>query len=435
MSKPLNEGQEAAAEAFFQFLFQPGKEFIISGPGGVGKTYLMSALIDDIMPRYFKTCELMGIEPEYHTVHMTATTNKAAEVLAQGTGRPTSTVHSFLNLTVKDDFATGMSKISKTDNWMVHENIILFVDECSMIDTPLRNVILEGTHNCKIVYVGDHCQLAPIMEPISPIYRDNLPFFELTEQMRNADQPALMAVCEQLRHTVETSEFYPIPVVPGVIDLLDDGDMEAMVDAVFMDPDHGSRLLAYTNSRVNDYNDHIRSVRLLPSSYTTGEKLINNNAIRFGKIMLSVEQEVEIHSLGKIGKVSVGPDAELEVVESVLKLRGGVLLPRVPLPVDREHYTSLVKYYQRRKDWGRYFALKNKYPDLRPRDSSTVHKAQGSTHETVFIDLANISTCTHADQVARMLYVAFSRAKHRVFLYGKLADKFGGLLIPEAVWQ
>ena len=64
---------------FFQFLFTDEKEMKIIGPGGVGKTRLMSAMIDDIMPRYHSSCALMGIEPLYEDVQMTATTNKAAD--------------------------------------------------------------------------------------------------------------------------------------------------------------------------------------------------------------------------------------------------------------------------------------------------------------------------------------------------------------------
>ena len=214
----LNQGQRVAAEGFFSFLFGSDKELNISGPGGVGKTFLMGVLIDEIMPRYFDTCKLMGIEPEYDEVVMTATTNQAAEVLALSTGRPTETIHSLMNLTIKDDFKTGRSLLVKTRSWFVHERKIIFVDEGSMIDTPLRNIILEGTNNCKIVYVGDHCQLAPVMESLSPIYRNNLPFFELTEPMRNNKQAALMSVCNQLRNTVETGVFQPIQIVPGVID-------------------------------------------------------------------------------------------------------------------------------------------------------------------------------------------------------------------------
>ena len=65
--------------------------------------------------------------------------------------------------------------------------------------------------------------------------------------------------------------------------------------------------------------------------------------------------------------------------------------------------------------------------DLRPEDASTVHKSQGSTFDTVFIDLSDLSTCRQPDMAARLLYVAFTRARNRVVLYGKLKDKFGGV--------
>lgn len=428
MTISLNTGQEEAAEAFFRFLFSEEKEFIISGPGGTGKTHLMSALIDQIMPRYFDSCKLLGIKPEYETVEMTATTNKAAEVLAKATKRPTSTIHSFLNLKVTEDYGTGQTKLAKTTAWKVHEKLILFIDECSMIDTPLRNVILEGTHNCKIVYVGDHCQLAPIAEPISPIYRLNVPFCVLTEQMRTT-VPELQAINDQLRETVETGVFKPIQVQPGVIDWLDDAQMEALIDSEFLSQEHSNRILAYTNNRVNQYNDHIREVRQLPPAYTEGERLISGSAIRIGKSMLSVEQEVLIHDQANTTtKVFLDKDAELEVRETTLKTSIGSLIHGVRVPEDRDHFLALIKYFQRKKDWPSYFKLKNEFPDLRPADASTVHKAQGSTYDTSFIDLGNISTCHNADQAARMLYVAFSRARKRVVLYGDLAPKYGGLI-------
>ena len=98
------------------------------------------------------------------------------------------------------------------------------------------------------------------------------------------------------------------------------------------------------------------------------------------------------------------------------------------VPTDRAHFDALVKYYKRQKNWERYFYLKQNFPDLRPRDAATVHKSQGSTYDSVFVDLGNISTCHQADQAARMLYVAFSRAKHKVYVYGDLAEKYGGFI-------
>lgn len=423
----LNEGQQAAADGFFQFLFDKGNELIISGPGGVGKTFLMGFLIDEIMPRYQQTCRMMGIASEYNDVIMTATTNKAADVLAQATGRPAQTIHSFLNLKVTDDYATGKSKLTKTRNWKIHNNMIIFVDEASMIDYPLLEMIREGTHKCKIVFVGDHCQLAPVMETISPIYRSNLPFYELTQPMRNSDQPALMEICQQLRNTVETGKFHPIMIRPGVIDHLNSDQMEQEVFDHFAEPSN-SRILAYTNQQVVAYNNHIREIRQLVSSYTLGEQLINNNAIQFKSDMLSVEEEVQIVRLSDFTEmVEIGVGVDLEVRRADLRNKFGSVYTDVPLPEDKNHFNALIKFYQKDKNWNRYFHLKNTYPDLRPRDAATVHKAQGSTYDTVFVDLSNLSTCHNPVMVARLLYVAFTRARTRVVLYGELAAKYGGL--------
>lgn len=435
MTDTLNQEQQEASDAFFRFLLSGEKEMIISGPGGTGKSYLMSYLIDKIMPRYYDTCRLLGVEPKYDRVEMTATTNKAAEVLAVGTMRPTSTIHSLLNLTVREDYETGQTKLRRTDKWTVHEDMILFIDECSMIDTPLYKAIQEGTHNCKIIYVGDHCQLAPVTEPISPIYTRNLLFKELTQPMRTTD-PHLQMLNEQFRHTVETGEFFPIYEVPGVIDWLDDDQMADEIASAFAHQTHSSRILAYTNARVNQFNDHIREVRNLPAMLGPNEYLINNSAVQLrrredGKIRtrtLSVEAEVEIVRQSRSTMMAITEDVDLEVTHCTLKTSYGTLLEEVPVPVNRDHYQALIKYFGREKNWQTYFRLKQQFPDLRPRDAGTVYKAQGSTYDTTYIDLANISTCHNPVQAARMLYVAVSRSRHRVVLYGDLASKYGGVI-------
>jgi hypothetical protein len=425
---PLNQGQQAAADGFFQFLFSDAKELCISGPGGVGKTYLMGYLIDEILPRYFETCKMMGIEAEFDEVVMTATTNQAAEVLGLATSRPAQTVHSFLHLKVTDDFSTGRSLLSKTNEWVVHQRKIIFCDEASMVDSPLRRMLDEGTLRCKIIYVGDHCQLAPVMEPISPIYRDNLPFFELTEPMRTKDVH-LQALNQQLRNTVETGIFHPIKIVPGVIDWLNGDQMEAEIHAAFAQQTLDARILAYTNARVVEFNDHVRDLRGLPDHYTIGELLVNNTAVRVSKAILSVQEEVEILDLAdEVEDMAIETGVFLQVRKATLATRLKGIFTGVPLPVDRTHYAQLVRYYQQRKNWNRYFYLKNTFPDLRQRDAATVHKAQGSTYDTVYIDAGNLSTCHQPNPAARLLYVGASRARTRVAFYGVLAEKYGGFI-------
>lgn len=430
----LNEGQSLASDGFFEFLLGPEKELNISGPGGVGKTFLMGNLIDEILPKYFDTCKMMGIEAEYTSVHMTATTNKAAEVLGLETGRPASTVHSFFGLKVVDDYKTGKSTISKSNTWTVYNGIILFIDESSMIDRQLHEYILEGTCKSKVIYVGDKNQMAPVGEQLSPVYRKvGIPMFQLLEPMRTSI-PELQALNSQCRSIVESGElsgiieFEPLKIVPGLIDHVDEEQFLAEIAANFTDPDHKNVILTYTNQRAVEYNQYIRELRGLPETFTVGEKLISNTACRFGKYSLSVEEEVEIVQLDEITVMDeIGIGAQLEVRWATLENRFLDQF-RVPLQVDNAHYTELVKYYRRTKQWHAYYRLRNNYPDLRQRDARTVYKIQGSSVDTSYIDATNLSTCHNPAQAARLIYVAVSRARKRVVWYGKLADKYGGLI-------
>ena len=389
----------------------------------------MGYIIDIIMPRYLETCKLIGVNPDYDSVTMTATTNKAAEVLEFATGRTTQTIHSFLNLTLYEDYENGKTKLNKNPRtWQVHEQKIIFIDECSMIDSQLFQIIGEGTHQCKIVYVGDRNQLAPVTEKLSPVYLQGYQMFELTEQMRTS-VPELQAVNQQLRDTVETGVFKPIHEVPGIVEYLDDAAMQRMLDITFANQTTGSRVLAYTNRRVVEFNDYIRQKRMLPDSFQAGEILVNNTAIKLGKgKSLSVESEVTIRANRGPSQIEIEKGLFMDVEYLDFTSHLGEMFNHVPVPTDRGHFNELVKYYKRQKNWERYFYLKQNFPDLRPRDAATVHKSQGSTYDSVFVDLGNISTCHQADQAARMLYVAFSRAKTKVYVYGDLAAKYGGFI-------
>jgi len=427
-NKVLNPGQQKASDGFFAFLLNDEKELIISGAGGVGKTYLMGYLIDEIIPRYYNTCSMMGIKPQYHSVHMTATTNKAAEVLGETTDRPACTIHSFLGLRVKENYTTGRTNLQKTPNWKVHEKEIIFIDECSMIDNDLYAAIQEGACNSKIVYVGDHSQLPPVFEDISPIYKNNISFFELTESMRNASQPALRALCDQVRATVATGIFKPIQTVPGVIDWLDEDEILAAIDNSFVKKDTNSRILAYSNSTVNELNNYIRQAKNLPGHYIANERLVSNSALQYGSTGISVEEPVKILSMGSKTTYKLPQDLELEVHYADLLGKFGQVLPNVPIPVNKAYFEQLVKYFAKQKDWPTYFTLKNTFPDLRPHTACTVHKSQGSSYDTVFIDLNSLSTCNQSKLAARLLYVAVTRPMSRIIMYGKLADKYGGVI-------
>jgi hypothetical protein len=424
----LNADQEKTTGSFLQFLFSDNKEFIITGPAGTGKTYLMDHLLKVTLPEFYGTSFLMGKPvPEYEIV-LAATTNKAAEVLYLATGINACTIHSHMNLKMKDNYKTGKSDVIRTNAWKVHTNQLIFIDEASMTDRQLYDFILSGTDNtCKIVYLGDHCQMAPVFEKISPIYKNPRFVSELKTPVRNANQPALMALCSQLRNTVETLDFKQIREVPGVVDYVTPQQAYNFIDNTFNVEGPSARILCYTNSRVIDYNSYIRALRGYPPTFTVGECLVNNTTIAVGASLLRVEEEFKITRIltapYSVKIDSNDPNSVMDVYDVEVMSNSTKVVFTLKLPASHDRFKQLIQYYSSQKNWNAYYDLKNTYPDMRQRDATTVYKSQGSTYDTVFLDLSNIGKCTHDDQLARMLYVGASRATTRLLLVGELPQR------------
>lgn len=427
----LNEGQQAAADKFFEFLFSDKKEFELRGAGGVGKTFVMSYLIDRILPQYHEACALMGIDPIYNEVAMTATTNKAADVLGFATKRPTSTIYSFLGIRPIMNYETRTTKLVRKSGTVTRSNILVFIDECSMIDTALYAEIHALLDNsCKIVYVGDKSQLAPVNERISPVYRQQgMPYAELTKNERASAQPALLAINQQLRETVQTGVFKPIQAVPGVIDVLDGSEVEQIVQKLFHKSTFANRILCYTNAQTLAYNNYIRGLRNLPAGITEGEVLVCNYGVQHPKGMLSPETELEILKIGPVTRwESKCKQAFLDIQYASVVTSFGTVIHKLPVAVDPQDRINTIKFLKKNGDVKDEIFLSDEVADLRQRDAGTVYKAQGSTYDTVVVDLDDISKCHNRDTVARMLYVAFSRAKSRIVLHGQLPAKYGSLI-------
>lgn len=433
----LTLGQQAGADSFFAFLMSSAPTFVLSGGAGVGKTFLMSHICKRVMKDYQTACAVLGLDEEYDTLVFTATTNKAAEVLEQALGLPVVTIHSFLGLRVTEDFKTGKTNIQKTNRWKVRKRHIVFIDECSMVDQKLYQILLESFEDSKIIFVGDHAQMAPVSEENSLVFtevdEDNFVF--LSEPVRNAGSPALIALCAQLRETVETGVFHPIEEVPGHIDWLDDTTMPQQLHAHFKDLDPSARVLCYTNTRVEAFNEFIREeVRGMSPEFGVGDIVVvaqNHTAFSFGKeVTINVERELEIVSLGRPEEDHTFKDATngraIPYRDAVVRPVSGQVEYSVKLPLNKDMLTAAVKHYASKKDWTSYFELKGRFIDLRDKAACTVYKSQGSTYDTVFIDLGNIGTSYDAKQVARMLFVAASRATTRIFLYGRLPRNYIG---------
>lgn len=428
----LNPGQQDAVQQVFQFLFSDEREFSVTGPAGTGKTHLMKFIMKHTLREYQNACKLLGIPWIDYEIALTATTNKATEVLATSTGFPTNTVHAFMNLRVKDNYKTGGSEIIPKNTWKVHTKTLLFVDEASMVDQELHNYLIGGTDKtCKIIYLGDRSQLAPVFEKISPVYANSKRTAVLSQPMRNAGQMALMDLCDQLRETVETLKFNPILEVPGVIDFVDATGAYDFIKETFIEENPDARILVYSNVRVHDYNGYIRELRGHPDHFVPGETLISNSAFTVPSskppATFQIESLVQIEELNGIREITPidihDVQSNIEIYRARVSPDRGFTSHKVMIPADPERFKQLMGHYFRIKQFDNYFYMKNTFPDLRPKDAATVYKAQGSTYHTVFLDLTNIGSCTKVEQLSRMLYVGASRATTRLVLYGELPKR------------
>lgn len=445
----LNADQSQAVDAWLDFMMNDEKFFVISGPAGTGKTFLMNYLSNEGMTLYQNIMQVMDEPARFDQIAFTATTNKAAEVLSVSINKPVQTIHSYIGLKIQNDYSSGKTFLIKSRNYQIRKDMVLFIDEASTIDEDLMDYIHKSFLNCKIVFVGDHAQMAPVNEELSQVFLQVKPenFYSLTTPVRNAESPALMALCQQLRDTVETGIFRPIEPVEGVIEYLAPDVMEFGVKSVFIDPDPSCRILCFTNERVNNYNTHIRQeVRRLPELLTVGEAVVVGDAYQRGQLFFSVEQELTISYVGPSKKIIIPGTEEFIAARQIgfndqgePDENGGPFYGAL-VADDKDHLQRAIKYLAQRakknKSWGEFYDFKEQFLDIRQKASSTVYKAQGSTYEHVFIDIGNIGTSHDASQVARMLYVAVSRAKSKVYLYGSLPGRYHNsqgvpLWIPE----
>lgn len=439
MTETLTRDQQKAADLFVNFILDPNqKEMILTGGGGTGKTFLIKYLADLLNTKVKDTCTLLGLERKYYLVMFTATTNKAATVLREKLGRG-DTIHSVLGLKVQNDFRTGTTYLARTGAWSTHSYCLVFIDECSMIDQELYNYIHEALDNtCKIVYVGDKNQLVPVKSGLSPVFKNNLPMAELNEVVRFSGSKELLTLAEQLKDTVETGKFYPIQLKPGVIDLLNADDMENTISTIFSNPNNNSRIIAYTNDRVITYNQFIRhDIRHYKLPYEQNEKVIVNSPyIPEGKKLALYHTEDEL-TITKINPVETNFVVRAQI-DNVISIKGYLATvycsdqingqKSLFLPSDIVDVRNKIKFYGKCKAWNHYFTLKDRVIDVRPRDACTIHKIQGTTLDSVFIDLNDLSTCRNPDTVARLLYVACTRPKTRIYFYGNLSKKYGGIV-------
>lgn len=409
----LTADQQAALEQFNAFVSDPAAQvFVIEGYSGTGKSTLVKYLLDQL-PSYIKTLKLIMPSFKELEIRLTATTNKAAEALSLLSGMDVCTIHSFLGLRVHTDHRTNTSTLVPKDNDQ-QEGYLLFIDEASYIGSKLLTLIFKGIKNCKIVFMGDPAQLLEMKSSIAPVFAAGFPTAKLTEPKRAAADSPITALATEFRHTVNTGIWPNFQPDGKVIKVVDRDTFNQLVLDEFTRPDwrfSDSKLLAWTNKRVVEYNHYINSNVKGDPAFQVGDYAINNSFISIGKRSLKTDQLVCITGVG----------SEEEQYDVVGKFLTVDYTMRVFMPNSLQAKKARIKEARDREDFRAVQHMEDNWIDLRSAFACTVNKSQGSTYDYAYIDLDDISRCNSGDTIARMMYVGTSRARYGVIFTGDLA--------------
>lgn len=408
----LTQDQQSALEAFHSFLLDPIEQvFVLSGYSGCGKSTLVRTIIDRI-PDFMRTAKLINPSQKDYEIELTATTNKAAENLGQITGMPAATIHSFLGLRVQTDFRTNTTTLipSAKDP---KEGYLLFIDEASYVDKQLLGFIFKMTRNCKVVFIGDPAQLTPVKSQGTPVFDANFTGAALTTVVRQAEGNPIVDLSTKFRHTVNTGEFFSFTPDGEHVKYMQRAEFNAAIEAEFTRPDwryKDSKILAWTNKCVIGYNHYVRNLAKGDPHFAVGDYAVCNSFISVNRTSVKTDQLVQITGISE-------DEMEYDVLGNWFTLDSGL---RAFMPKTLESKNARLKLARAQDDFHIGSQIESTWIDLRAAYACTINKSQGSTFDRVFVDLDDIRRCNSGDQIARMLYVGISRARHQVFLTGDL---------------
>lgn len=422
----LNLGQQHALEVLIKFaLSKDERFFILEGPAGVGKTFLINQFYEEVKSYFAAHQFLTGDEASdaFMPIQPTATTNPATEHLVISDSQA-QTIHSFLELTLKTNYQTGQSELIPRygSDGPINQPMLIIVDEASYIDDRLLYFMDKRTHpDSKFILMGDDCQLVSPRYRIAPAFTKGYPMFSLTQQMRQDPNSALGNLCLALRNSVKTGFIEPFNLVKGEIEHFTDHEQwfalaqQEMIEPTWLPCD--SRILNWRNKNVVSYNSRIlTALRGDPRPYS-GQNMISNRPVIQGGLNRS--------------RVVVPNNGQVLVKDVVEAHDEGIQGYKVDYYFKNRLYQGFmptnpqdIKHLRTRglAEGNKHLVAKalEEWLDFRPVFSSTVDKAQGSTYDRVFINLPDLTACNDFTRVLRMVYTSVSRARQTVYFYGDL---------------
>jgi exodeoxyribonuclease-5 len=450
----FGEEQLQALELLEDFTKSNQTTITLSGSAGTGKTSLVIEYLD-------------YLDDENISYILAAPTHKAKLVLEALTGQGAFTVHQLLSLQPNlDIFELDFRELdffsnsdSNHPNQIPYRGVII-IDEASMINDDLFEFIIDCAKRSesKVVWVGDEKQLQPVKsDKLSKVFSLDNKILLTKIYRQKEDSPVLDILAELREHPL--SHFEPckgredsIYTFNNAMDFMR-SSRNILKETVSTGNVLNAKILAFTNARVKALNMASRKLIFGEESknefnigeiitgydnfqyesaqfYNSLDYIIRNNPVMENKVLLYFNKPLVGFTLDlydtvykNVNKVFVlSKYNDPDNLDNLAKL----------LEQTRQHAVMLKKSGKSASlMWSKYYTLMGSFAttfdlfcDNRVIKKKTfdygyaltVHKSQGSSFNTVFVDIANINACPDTKVLRQLQYVSISRTKGDVYL-------------------
>lgn len=464
--------QQKAISGIIDFIaapFDSNKYMIgLTGAGGTGKTFITNYIITHCIY-------------QNSAIKCTSPTHKACRVFSQAIGgRSVDTIQSTFGFRLDlrlEDFDPKNPQFNPMSSPKLENIKLLLIDEASMLPAKLVTYIAKKCKelSIKVLFIGDDHQLAPVNERKSIAFERCFQVYALREIVRQAANNPITSLLELLRYDIEHKTYRFLEYLGnhnGESRYNEDEEgftickpeaFKHLIDMSFNDEKYTHdidmfRVIGYTNACVAGWNNYIRNniIKDANKNIITKNDLIMSYETIVNDFMETVIDNSEEYIINDIVDFTDETYCFKGFLIKFQMIHGGKITKPLFIIDHRDKYTIL-KYHQvltelikaaksatggtRASRWKSYYEFKKKYliaaniidksgKLLYERDidygfSITAHKSQGSTYQTVFVDVNDMvysklgQPYNNQDDLLRRLYVGCSRAsKELILCYG-----------------
>lgn len=416
----LSPCQENALTAILGFLSNAEEQcMVVTGYSGTGKSHLITEFVKRY--REFQSI-LMLMDDRYKCLNLeiTATTNKAADNLRQtlyasgNTDYEIRTVHSLFGLVPRNTYSGKYA--FESSKMKVVKNSLIIIDEYSWLDALAWDAIRMHSNNNKIIFFGDPNQLVQT----NPANVEKLNFREvemttIMRQLGNGGDHPIAAIGHKLRESVTSLNIPECELDNKHLIWLPEDQFCTSIKAEFGRENWqytDSRILAMSNQAVVNYNNYVFHYNHARPHFLPGDKVVNNSYFCFSDDHIATDQIVTV--------VDQTPSTSMGCAGNQYTVKVGRKYIPMFVPDNFNDRRKLKDKFQYERDYTNVKFLERTWGDLRSLYASTVHKAQGSTFDKVYIDLTDLGKYSDKPLLTRLLYVAVTRAKEQVIFTGDI---------------